>query len=152
MTNQEKFLALVSPEATKTLEKNRWRIANRLWLNESQEIAMKILDKLEALDWSQKDLAEKMGVSPQYINKIVKGKENLTLETLTHLQILLDIPLLATYYEAQARDTEIYVLEETTISPTTFVAQYPQKQSKVIPMNSNLNFTTYSYQKIAYGE
>ena len=65
MTNKENFLALVSKEDTQTLEKNRSRIANRHWLRASQEVAMKILDKLDALKWSQKDLAEKMGVSPQ---------------------------------------------------------------------------------------
>jgi transcriptional regulator with XRE-family HTH domain len=150
MTNREKFLALVSPESTKTLERNRWWIANQVWLKESQEVAIKILDQLELLNWSQKDLAEKMGVSPQYINKIVKGKENLTLETLSHLQIVLEIPLLASYYEAHNPKVETFILH--TIAPKVFSANYPQKQSKVMQIHLNLPFAAYSsQQKEAYG-
>ena len=91
-TNREKFLALVSDEKdTYTLEKIKWRIANRQWLWVSQDIALDILEKLDVLGWTQKDLAEKMGVSPQYVNKLVRGSENLTLETIVKLQTILDI-------------------------------------------------------------
>jgi transcriptional regulator with XRE-family HTH domain len=152
MMNRANFLALVSPESTQTLEKNRWRIANRVWLRASQDIALKILDQLELLNWSQKDLAEKMGVSPQYINKIVKGKENLTLETLSHLQIVLEIPLLASYYEAHNQKVEAYILQQTMIVPMVFSANYSQKQSKVMQIHLNLPFAAYSsQQKEAYG-
>jgi hypothetical protein len=41
-------------------------------------------------------------VSPQHINKIVKGQENLTLETQIKLQTVLDIPILASYYDTKA--------------------------------------------------
>lgn len=68
-------------------------------LHESQQIALKVLMKLEDLGWSQKDLAEKMEVSPQQISKIVSGKENLTIETQIKLQKILDVPILASYYE-----------------------------------------------------
>ncbi len=97
MTNKEKFLQLISKEESTTLEKAKERIKNRAMLRESQKIALKILSKLDELDWSQKQLAEKMAVSPQYINKVVRGKENLTLETLIKLQEILDIPLLASF-------------------------------------------------------
>jgi len=35
-----------------------------------------------------------MGVTPQYINKIVKGKENLTLETIAKIEKALGITLI----------------------------------------------------------
>jgi len=35
-----------------------------------------------------------MNVSPQQINKIVKGQENLTLETITNLEIALGIQII----------------------------------------------------------
>jgi ribosome-binding protein aMBF1 (putative translation factor) len=99
-TNREKFLALVSNDMdVKAAEKNKWLITNRQWLRVSQDIAFDILEKLDDLGWSQKDLAEKMGESPQYVHKLVKGSENLTLETLVKLQTLLDIPLLANYFK-----------------------------------------------------
>ena len=37
---------------------------------------------------------EMMGVTPQYINKVVKGKENLTLETITKIEQVLGITLI----------------------------------------------------------
>ena len=43
---------------------------------------------------TQRKLAEKMGVSPQYINKVVKGKENLTLETIAKIEDVLGITLI----------------------------------------------------------
>ena len=99
MTNKEKFLSLVSPENSETKETIRFRNENKAWLRESKRIAIKVLKALKALSLSQKDLAEQMGVSPQYVNKLVKGKENFTLETLVKLQSILDISLLASHYE-----------------------------------------------------
>lgn len=104
MTNKEKFLALVSNEKTDTIERIKQRIKNRAMLRESQQIAIKVLMKLDELGWSQKDLAEKMGVSPQQITKIVSGKENLTIETQIKLQNILDIPVLASYYENKEKE------------------------------------------------
>ena len=63
-------------------------------LRESQNIALKVLDKLDEIGWSQRKLAIEMGVSPQQITKIVKGQENLTLETQIKLQNILNIPIL----------------------------------------------------------
>ena len=99
MSNMEKFLKLVSEDDTKTLLENQQRIKNRAMLRESQQIALKVLMKLDKLGWTQKDLAAQMEVSPQQITKIVSGKENLTIETQIKLQTILDIPILASYYE-----------------------------------------------------
>ena len=43
---------------------------------------------------TQKQLAERMNCSQQYISKILKGKENLSLETLTKIENALDIQIL----------------------------------------------------------
>ena len=76
-------------------------------LRESQEIALKVLMKLDDLGWSQKDLAKAMDVTPQQISKIVSGKENLTIQTQIKLQNTLDIPILASYYENKMTPTEV---------------------------------------------
>jgi len=106
MTNKEKFLSLVSPVNNETVEAIRFRDENKAWLRESKRVAMKVLKALKSQGLSQKYLAEQMGVSPQYVNKLVKGKENFTLETLVKLQSTLGIPLLAGYDE-QKRLSEI---------------------------------------------
>ena len=53
-----------------------------------------MLDKMEQLKITQKQLAERMNCSQQYISKILKGKENLSLETLTKIENALDIQIL----------------------------------------------------------
>ena len=99
MTNKDKFNQLVSGEDNSTLADVKKRIKNRAMLRESQQIALKVLMKLDDFGWSQKDLAKAMDVTPQQITKIVSGKENLTIETQIKLQHILDIPVLASYYE-----------------------------------------------------
>ena len=47
-----------------------------------------------------------MNVSPQQITKIVSGKENLTIETQIKLQNILNIPVLASYYENRMTEME----------------------------------------------
>lgn len=99
MTNKDKFNQLVSGEDNRTLADVNKRIKNRAMLRESHQTALKVLMKLDDFGWSQKDLAKAMEVTPQQITKIVSGKENLTIETQIKLQHILDIPVLASYYE-----------------------------------------------------
>ncbi len=110
MTNKKKFLQLVSEEDTKTIAEVKQRIKNREMLRESQQIAIKVLMKLDQLGWSQKDMAREMEVSPQQITKIVSGKENLTIETQIKLQNILNIPVLASYYENRIHEMDEWVL------------------------------------------
>lgn len=63
------------------------------WRTEASIIAFRILSILEQRGMTQRDLAAKMGKSPQWINKIVKGQQNLTIGTLKELEAALDIPL-----------------------------------------------------------
>ncbi|ARM32013.1 hypothetical protein B9H02_10585 [Prosthecochloris sp. HL-130-GSB] len=75
-------------------KKAKWRKENRAWLKRSQAIALRVLRSLRSRKMSQKDLAEMMGVTPQHISKIVKGRENLTLETIAKLEGALGIALM----------------------------------------------------------
>lgn len=93
--NKEKFLRLVSNETTDTVKRNRERLANRKELRKSQAIALKVLNKLDQLDWSQKILAQKMNVPTQDIKKIVSGKYSLSLEIEVKLMETLKISNLA---------------------------------------------------------
>ena len=110
MTNKEKFLQLVSCEDANTITEVKQRIKNRDMLRESQHIAIKVLMKLDELGWSQKDLAKNMEVSPQQISKIVSGKENLTIETQIRLQNILNIPVLASFYENRMNEMNEWIL------------------------------------------
>ena len=99
MNNKEKFLQLVDKSESNTIEKAKERKENRTMLRESQIIASKILIRLDELDWTHEQFAKKMAISPYYVNKILRGKENLTLDTLVRLQEILNIALLASFSE-----------------------------------------------------
>jgi len=70
------------------------RVKNRDWLKKSQRLAIVILLTLKKLNMSQRELAKKLDVSPQYVNKIVKGREKLNLETISNLESALGIELI----------------------------------------------------------
>ena len=109
MTNKEKYLAQVSKEETDTVKQAREHIKNSDWLIFSQKIALRVLNKLDAMEWSQQKLAEEMNVTPQDITKIVSGKENLTLETITKLQKALNIVILTTSHSHE-KITDIEII------------------------------------------
>ena len=72
-----------------------FRMKNK-WLNYSSKIALRILSAIEEKkDFSQSKLADLLSVSPQQISKIIKGKENLTLETIYNLSQALNVELIS---------------------------------------------------------
>jgi transcriptional regulator with XRE-family HTH domain len=82
-------------------EKSKWKDFVRInkenpWLKHySYKIAQTILYFIEKnKDLSQVKLANILDVKPQQINKIVKGKENLTLETIYKLSKALNVELI----------------------------------------------------------
>ena len=92
--NLENFQKLISNEESGWLNKFLHYKANKKWLDNSSKVAVNVLEALKEKKMSQKDLAEKMKVSAQQINKIVKGRQNLTFETVGKLEIALGIALM----------------------------------------------------------
>lgn len=134
MTNKEKFLALVSKEETKTVERAKARLTHKKYSKLSNLIAFEILERLDTLGWKQKDLAEKMGVSPQQVNKWVKGNENFTIETLVNLSEVLGVELIAV---APKKDQKL--VEEVKITHSEEYAVF-FSQKRLVPritMNEN---------------
>ena len=77
------------------LQNAKFRIENKKWLSYSSNIALRVLASLEeSEEMTQKSLAEKVGVSPQYINKVLKGQENLSLQTIAKLSEALNMELI----------------------------------------------------------
>lgn len=91
----DKELSVLEKHEFKTdwREKAQWRRENRRWLRYSGFIAITVMHRLEELKMSQKELAEKMNCSPQYVSKLLKGSENLTLDTISKLEESLDLDL-----------------------------------------------------------
>ena len=53
-----------------------------------------MLDKMEQLGLTQKALAERMGCSQQYISRVLKGTENLSIETISKIETALQLEIL----------------------------------------------------------
>lgn len=82
----ERLRQYQSPTPSRWREEAEWRRANRSWLRRSQAVAMKMLDKMEEMKWTQQKVAKMLGCSQQRVSKIVKGSENLTLEMLSKIE------------------------------------------------------------------
>ncbi len=94
----DRIKKIASEEKTGWLKQAEYRQENKAWRRRSFQIAVRILREIrkqkETIGLTQKKLALEMGVSPQYINKIVKGQENLTLETISKIEDVLGIRLI----------------------------------------------------------
>lgn len=75
-------------------EEAEWRRDNWSWLRHSQMIAVKVLLQMKKMGLTQTALAERMNCTQQYVSKILKGKENMSLDTLSKLEDALSINLI----------------------------------------------------------
>ena len=67
-----------------------YRIKNRICLRYSSQIARRVLAQLEECNMSKGELAKKLGVPASAITKIVQGRTNLTLKTISRLSKVFD--------------------------------------------------------------
>lgn len=82
-----------SPTPSKWREAATLRQKNKDWIKISQFFALFILNIMEDKKLSQKTVALKAEVSQQYISKVLKGSENLSLETIVKILKAIDVDL-----------------------------------------------------------
>lgn len=61
------------------------------WKNNSLAIATVMSSRMVELGLTQRTLAKKMNCTQQYVSKVLKGRENLSLETMCKIEDALDI-------------------------------------------------------------
>ena len=122
----DRLKELAAGEMSSWQEEANWYRQNSGWLKRSSKIAFRILNELDEKGLSQKELALRMDVSPQYVSKIVKGKENLSLETIWKIEEALGITLITVDRNVQ------YIYPETK----TYDDLYTQ-----IPLSERLSTT-----------
>jgi len=93
-TIKEKIQEKISNKKSKWLDEAKYAEENEAWLEKSAQIALKILRHLRENKISQVELSRRLGVSAQYVSKIVKGRENLSLETICKIEAALEITLI----------------------------------------------------------
>ena len=135
-----KFKALVSDKKSGWLEKAKWRQENQDWLDISFAIAVKIMavlrvnKKTEAFPKNQKELAQALDCSPQYVNKLLKGAEKLNIETISKIQKALKIKIISNSFITTK--IEVVVKQEKTFSkPKTTAPKNYIKLDDVIHHN-----------------
>lgn len=120
----DKLHQVVSKEPIKWHADSDFRFKNRKWLKRSQAVAVKVLRTLRENGLSQKDLAEKLNVSPQQVNKWLKGNENFTFETVSKIEDALNIELMSitgfeTKHESNVNIVEVKYTQRDNYTPTT---------------------------------
>lgn len=84
--HQSKLDALAKPRSKTATERAEKRKKNRKALRRSQEIALALHYHLRGKSMTQKEFSDKLGVSAVYVGKLLRGEENLTLETIVKLE------------------------------------------------------------------
>lgn len=109
-----------SETPSKWREEAEWRRDNWSWLQHSQKIAVKVLLQMKQKGLTQKALAERMDCTQQYVSKILKGKENMSLDTLSKLENALGISLInderVTPYPKMEEATATDMVAEETLA------------------------------------
>ena len=72
-------------------EDAKWREENEVWLKWSQSIALSIVDYMQANNLSRTDIATKLGVSPQYVSRILSGHTNFSFKSIAEIEKKLGI-------------------------------------------------------------
>jgi len=72
-------------------ENAQWRKENASWLRWSRQVALAIIDYMQANGLKRADLAKKLGVSPQYVSKLLSGTENLSFKSIANIEEKLGI-------------------------------------------------------------
>ncbi len=94
MTKKGKNLnQIIAKTATHWIARAKQDRANRREISRAQEFALELLDFMELHHITQKELAEKMSVSPQQVNKILRAKANLTFQTLDKIADALGVSI-----------------------------------------------------------
>ena len=75
-----------SGERSTFVDDAKWRRDNASWLKRSRRVAYAIMDYMQENQFSCNDIAEKLGVSPQYVSKILSGKVNFSFKTISEIE------------------------------------------------------------------
>lgn len=83
-----------SATPSKWREEAQWRRDNCEWLRYSQRVALLLLSYMKREHLTQAAIAERLGCTQQYVSRILKGTENLTIETIAKIEQVIGSKLL----------------------------------------------------------
>ncbi len=91
-----KFLeAHESETPSRFVEEATWRKENAGWLRWSRQLAVTLIGYMQENGMKRADLAVKLGVTPQYVSRLLSGTENLSFKSIANIEDKLGISCLA---------------------------------------------------------
>ncbi|MFR9545795.1 MAG: helix-turn-helix transcriptional regulator [Rikenellaceae bacterium] len=122
---------------SKFVQENNEAIAQTEERIANSKIVLRLLKYMREHGLKQKDLAEKLSVTPQYINKLLRGKDlNLSISTAIRYGIILGIKLISV---DETEEKEVRTLEKKII-PTKEVWTIKNRPTygSTVSLNSNI--------------
>lgn len=131
--NLNRLKEVAKQPSEKEREEARFRDENRDWLLKSALIALEIHRYLRQNGMTQSQLAEKLGISPAMVTKLLSGKENLSLKTICGIERVIQFELL----EVPSYEKGVFVKCDLTKMPEENLKFEDGNQifCKVIKMN-----------------
>ena len=80
-----------SDQPSTFIEDAKWRQENEVWLRWSRSIALSIVDYMQENALSRSDIAKRLGVSPQYVSRILSGSTNFSFKSVAEIERKLGI-------------------------------------------------------------
>ncbi|WP_296683679.1 helix-turn-helix transcriptional regulator [Flavobacterium sp.] len=69
---------------------------NKQFISKNLDISQQVFEILERKGWKQKNLAQALGKSESEISKLLSGLHNLTLKSITQLEVVLESDIITT--------------------------------------------------------
>ena len=135
---------IVAKTATQWKERAKRDRANRKQISRAQKFALELLDYLDDNNITQKELAQRMEVSPQQVNKILRAKANLTFETLDKIEAALRVSLSSPTIISKKQ------IQSQTIESTMKLVHKSGNKTIASAKNSFLETTLDNVEKYAF--
>lgn len=96
------------------------------------ELAVRIMTRLDELGWKKSKFAEELGVSKQYVSKVLRAKENLGVNTIYKMSKVLGIKLM------QIPPLKLQQKSQITIKLETQTVDYQRERN----VDSQISYST----------
>jgi len=83
-----------SQTPSKFEDEARWRQENEIWLRMSRSVALALIDYMQTNNLSRASMANKLGVSQQYLSRILSGTENFSFKSVAKIEAALGVTCL----------------------------------------------------------
>ena len=80
-----------SETPSRFVEEANWRKENAGWLRWSRQLATTLIGYMQDNGLKRADLADRVGVSPQYVSRLLSGTENLSFKSIANIEEKLGI-------------------------------------------------------------